>query len=79
MNANGCWSQVCSRPRWFTPNHPVRRPMCWSYAFNDEMVQGDLYDPDSEVLQVRRRAHKTSLVEVRAGYLRELIKSVEDL
>ncbi len=59
---------------------PPRTPAdAVEYGFDDEMVKGDLYAPDVEIFRVRRGAHKTSLVEVRASYLRELLKSVEDL
>lgn len=49
------------------------------YGFDDELVKGDLVRPDAETLVARRRAARTSLIEVRASYLAELLKTVEDL
>jgi hypothetical protein len=49
------------------------------YAFDDELIQGDLARPDTEVLHVRRRGQRASLISVRTSYYAELLKSVEDL
>ena len=49
-----------------------------SYQFEDEIVRGDASAPTLEVLQVRTRKARTSLVRVREHFLRELFKSVEN-
>jgi hypothetical protein len=50
-----------------------------SYDFEDELVQGDLINPDGELLLVRRRGTRESLVRVRTEYVPELLKSAENL
>ena len=54
-------------------------PAAVEYGFEDELVPGDLMRPHGEVVQVRQRNMRTSLIEIRASYLPELLKSVEDL
>lgn len=49
-----------------------------AYDFEDELVSGDLVSPFGELLSVRRRGTRASLVEVRTSYVDELIRSVED-
>jgi hypothetical protein len=58
---------------------PSVPPPVLEYGFDDELVPGDLVRPNGEVVQVRRRNVRVSLVEVRSSYLPELLKSVEDL
>jgi hypothetical protein len=50
-----------------------------AYAFDDHLVGGDGVAPDGEVLRVRPRKDRESLVRVRTDFLRELFKTVEDL
>lgn len=50
-----------------------------SYDFEDDLVKGDLINPDGENLIVRRRGTRESLIRVRAEYVPELLKSAEDL
>ena len=49
------------------------------YRFDDELVAGDTLSPNLEVLHVRTRKDRDSLVRVRMDYVRELCKSVESL
>jgi hypothetical protein len=49
------------------------------YAFVDDMVHGDLANPNGEVLTVRRPGARPSLVRARVHYIPELLKSVEHL
>lgn len=49
------------------------------YRFADELVHGDLVNPNGEVLTVRRPGSRPSLVRARPHYIRELLKSVEML
>ena len=49
------------------------------YGFDDEVVAGDVIGSEGEILQVRPRGTRSSLVEVRVSYLPELVRSVEDL
>jgi len=50
-----------------------------TYDFEDDLVTGDLVRPDGEVLQVRKRGQRQSLIRIRDNFLPEMLKSVEDL
>jgi hypothetical protein len=50
-----------------------------SYEFEDEGVHGDMYRPGIEVLQVRKRDERSSLIRVRTQFIAELLKSAERL
>ena len=50
-----------------------------SYDFEDDLVQGDLVRPDGELLSVRRRGNRASLIQIREHFIPEMLKSVEDL
>jgi hypothetical protein len=49
------------------------------YEFEDEGVHGDMYRPGIEVLQVRTRDERNSLIRVRTQFIAELLKSAERL
>ncbi len=50
-----------------------------TYDFEDDLVTGDLVRPDGELLSVRRRGARTSLIRVREHFVNEMLKSVENL
>jgi hypothetical protein len=50
-----------------------------SYDFDDDLVTGDLVRPDGELLSVRRRGNRASLIQIREHFIPEMLKSVEDL
>jgi len=50
-----------------------------SYNFEDDLVTGDLVRPDGELLSVRRRGNRASLIQIREHFIPEMLKSVEDL
>jgi hypothetical protein len=50
-----------------------------SYSFDDDSVFGTTARPDGEVLPVRRRGQRESLIRTRESFVRELLKSVEAL
>lgn len=50
-----------------------------SYEFQDQAVHGDMYRPGMEVLQVRTRDERSSLIRVRTQFIAELLKSAERL
>ncbi len=50
-----------------------------TYDFDDDLVAGDLVRPDGELLNVRRRGRRSSLIRVREHFIPEMLKSVEDL
>jgi hypothetical protein len=50
-----------------------------TYDFEDDLVTGDLVRPDGELLNVRRRGRRGSLIRVREHFVPEMLKSVENL
>jgi hypothetical protein len=58
---------------------PRARSETTTYAFEDELVQGGTVGPDGEVLHVRKRSERGSLIRVRTQYVAELLKSAETL
>ena len=50
-----------------------------TYGFDDEQVFGDHPSPEGEVLRVRTRQRRDSLVRARTHFIPELLKSVEKL
>ena len=50
-----------------------------TYDFEDDLVTGDLVRPDGELLNVRRRGRRASLIQVREHFVPEMLKSVENL
>lgn len=50
-----------------------------TYDFEDDLVTGDLVRPDGEMLSVRRRGRRASLIRVREHFIPEMLKSVENL
>ena len=50
-----------------------------AYDFEDDLVQGDLVRHDGELLSVRRRGNRASLIQIREHFIPEMLKSVEDL
>ncbi len=50
-----------------------------TYNFEDDLVTGDLVRPDGELLNVRRRGRRASLIRVREHFVPEMLKSVENL
>ncbi len=50
-----------------------------SYDFEDDLVTGDLVRPDGELLSVRRRGRRASLIRIREDFIPEMLKSVEKL
>lgn len=50
-----------------------------TYDFEDDLVSGDLVRPDGEMLNVRRRGRRSSLIQVREHFIPEMLKSVENL
>lgn len=50
-----------------------------TYDFEDDLVTGDLVRPDGEMLSVRRRGRRASLIRIREHFVPEMLKSVENL
>lgn len=49
------------------------------YRFDDDQVFGEHPNPDGEVLRVRTRDQRESLIRARMHFVPELLKSVENL
>jgi hypothetical protein len=62
-----------------TPQAAAGEPAATSYDFEDDLVTGDLVRPDGELLSVRRRGNRASLIQIREHFIPEMLKSVEDL
>jgi hypothetical protein len=54
-------------------------PPATTYDFEDDLVTGDLVRPDGELLSVRRRGNRASLIQIREHFIPEMLKSIEDL
>jgi hypothetical protein len=50
-----------------------------AYRFDDELVTGDGANPNGEVLLIRKRRDRESLVRARTHWVPELLKTAEDL
>ena len=61
------------------PAAGAAEPSATTYDFEDDLVTGDLVRPDGELLSVRRRGNRASLIQIREHFIPEMLKSVEDL
>ena len=50
-----------------------------TYDFSGDEIDGDLVKPDGEFLDTRKFAKHTSLIRIRKDFIREIVKSAEDL
>ena len=50
-----------------------------AYTFEDDLVNGDTARPNVEVLHVRKRGAKESLIRARLHFIPELLKTSESL
>jgi hypothetical protein len=50
-----------------------------AYSFDDDLVTGDGANPNGEVLHVRKRRNRESLVRARTHWIPELLKTADDL
>jgi hypothetical protein len=50
-----------------------------SYDFSGDTIDGDLVKPDGEILDTRSFASHTSLIRIRKDFIKEILKSAEDL
>ncbi|MFN7700933.1 MAG: hypothetical protein ACK6CU_17145 [Deltaproteobacteria bacterium] len=70
---------IASAPVSFAPVASAQEGETTTYDFEDDLVQGDLVRPDGELLNVRRRGRRASLIRVREHFIPEMLKSVENL
>lgn len=49
------------------------------FVFTDELVDGDLMHPEGEIIRVRERVGRRSLIRPRYAFVAEMLKSTESL
>jgi hypothetical protein len=54
-------------------------PRVRNYDFDADFIDGELVRPEGEFLAARRTAEHGSLIRVRQDFIREIVKSAEDL
>ena len=58
----------------------AQEPPTTEFNFEDgDLVTGDLVRPNGELLNVRRRGRRSTLIRIREHFIPEMLKSVEDL
>ena len=50
-----------------------------NYDFSADNIEGELIKPDGEMVNQRKYAEHTSLIRVRQDFIKEIVKSAEDL
>ncbi|MCG8423299.1 MAG: hypothetical protein MJE77_35810 [Proteobacteria bacterium] len=50
-----------------------------TYDFSGDTIDGDLLKPDGDIVDTRRFASHTSLIRIRKNFIKEILKSAEDL
>jgi hypothetical protein len=54
-------------------------PKTKSYDFTGDEIDGELVKPDGDFLDTRKFANHTSLIRLRTNFIKEILKSAEDL
>ncbi len=54
-------------------------PRVHNYDFDADLIDGELVKPEGEFLAARKFAEHGSLIRVRADFIREIVKSAEDM
>jgi hypothetical protein len=50
-----------------------------NYDFTGDEIDGDLVKPDGDFLDTRKFASHTSLIRLRKDFIKEIVKSAEDI
>jgi hypothetical protein len=50
-----------------------------TYDFSGDTIDGDLLRPDGDVVDTRNFASHSSLIRIRKDFVKEILKSAEDL
>ena len=58
---------------------PAKKQKAKVYDFTGDDIDGELIRPDGEGINVRGTASHTSLIKLRQDFIKEILKSVEDL
>ena len=71
------WLSVAAAATQAQAEPPSQDPV--EYQFDDDKVSGDLVAPLGEVLSVRGKGDKQSLVRARRSFIDKLLRAVENL
>jgi hypothetical protein len=66
---------VAAKPDASSPAQPRVK----NYDFDADLIDGELVKPEGEFLNARKFAEHGSLIRVRTDFIREIVKSAEDL
>jgi len=50
-----------------------------TYDFSGDTIDGELVKPDGEFVDTRKSAEHTSLIRIRQDFIKEIVKSAENL
>ena len=67
------------KPAAAAPGATTAAPRVRNYDFDADFIDGELVRPEGEFLPGRRTAEHGSLIRVRENFIREIVKSAEDL
>jgi hypothetical protein len=68
-----------ARPAAGAPTTTAPTPRVRNYDFDADFIDGELVRPEGEFLGARRTVEHGSLIRVRTDFIREIVKSAEDL
>lgn len=78
----GAWAQDGPVPEATDggdPNEGVEYKKETVYDFEDDLVEGNLVKPDGALVGGELHGKRSSLIKIRADFIPEMLKSVEDL
>ena len=65
-------------PAWAQGKGNEKKPVK-TYDFSGDEIDGELVKPDGDFLDTRKFASHTSLIKIRKDFIKEIVKSAEDL
>ena len=68
---------VLAQPKGKQPKEEPKKVK--SYDFTGDEIDGELVKPDGDFLDTRKFASHTSLIRLRKDFIKEILKSAEDL
>lgn len=74
----GCCAFATSAAAQDKPKKAENKP-AKSYDFTGDEIDGELVKPDGEFLDTRKFASHTSLIRIRKDFIKEIVKSAENL
>ena len=60
-------------------NKTAEKKKVKTYDFSGDDIDGDLIKPDGDFVDVKNLASHTSLIRIRKDFIKEILKSAEDL